>query len=137
VSRRPGRCRVGCGAIGGGRLVDLRVDRSRDPLGDLGRLLDAADAYQRFNRATDELFGGDAPAALADVEQGLAILPDELNLVFLRAAALLDRGDADRSREQLRSLLASHPTWEVVIRSFAAKGLLRLPAATSIDALIS
>jgi hypothetical protein len=28
--------------------------------------------------------------------------------VFLRAAALLDRGDADRSREQLRSLLASH-----------------------------
>jgi uncharacterized Ntn-hydrolase superfamily protein len=41
------------GATGGGRLVDLRVDRSRDPLGDLGRLLDAADAYQRFDRATD------------------------------------------------------------------------------------
>ena len=81
--------------------------------------------------------GGDAPAALADVEQGLAILPDEPNLVFLRAAALLDRGDTDRSREQLRSLLASHPTWEVIIRSFAAKGLLPLPAATSIDALIS
>jgi hypothetical protein len=37
--------------------------------------------------------------------------PGEPNLVFLRAAALLGRGDTDR-------------------------GLLRLPATTSIDALI-
>jgi uncharacterized Ntn-hydrolase superfamily protein len=124
------------GAPGDGRLVDLRVDRSSDPLGDLGRLLDAADGYDRFNRATDALFGGDPHAALAHVEQGLAILPGDPNLVFLRAAALLGRGDTDRGRHELRSLLASHPSWEVIIRGFAARGLLRLPAGTSIDALI-
>jgi uncharacterized Ntn-hydrolase superfamily protein len=63
---------------GDGRLVDVRVDRSSDPLGDLARLLDAADAYDRFNRGVDKLFRGDAHAALADVDAGLGILPVEV-----------------------------------------------------------
>jgi uncharacterized Ntn-hydrolase superfamily protein len=124
------------GAPGGGRLVDLRVDRSTDPLGELARLLDAADAYDRFNRATQQLFGGDAHAALTDLDAGLGILPGEPNLAFLRAAALLTRGDTDAGRRELRSLLVSRPTWEVILRSYAAKGLLPMPASASIDALI-
>ncbi|HZD37799.1 MAG TPA: DUF1028 domain-containing protein [Actinomycetes bacterium] len=123
------------GTPGDGRLVDLRVDRSSDPLGELARLLDAADAYNRFNRASDELPGGDAQAALADLDAGLAILPGDPNLQLLRTAALLARGDTDTGRQHLRSLLASHPTWEVIVRGYAARGLLPLPAGTSIDAL--
>jgi hypothetical protein len=64
-----------------------------DPLGELARLLDAADAYDRFNRASDGLFAGDAQAALAEADEGLATVPGEGNLAFLRAAALLARGD--------------------------------------------
>jgi uncharacterized Ntn-hydrolase superfamily protein len=123
-------------APGDGRLVDLRVDRSADPLGDLSRLLDAADAYQRFNRATDELFGGDPHAALAEVDAGLAILADEANLRLVRAAVLLARGEVDPGRQELRRLVAGRPTWEIVIRSFADKGLLRLPQGTTVDSLI-
>jgi uncharacterized Ntn-hydrolase superfamily protein len=119
-----------------GRLVDLRVDRSGDPLGDLGRLLDASDAYDRFNRAMGELVRGDAHAALANVDAGLVNLPGEPNLRFLRAAALLAHGDTDSGRHELRSLLTDQPTWEVIIRGFAANGLLRLPATTSVDELV-
>jgi hypothetical protein len=90
------------GAPGDDRLVDLRVDRSTDPLGELARLLDAADAYDRFNRATQQLFAGDAHAALTDLDAGLGILPGEPNLAFLRAAALLTRGDTDAGRRELR-----------------------------------
>ena len=43
-----------------GRVVDLRVDRSEDPLADLRRLLDASAAYDGFNRAVGALFSGDA-----------------------------------------------------------------------------
>jgi uncharacterized Ntn-hydrolase superfamily protein len=123
-------------ASGDGRLVDLRVDRSTDPLGDLARLLDATDAYVRFNRATDQLLGGDAQAALADAEEGLGILPDDPNLRLLQAGALLAGGDLDAGRRQLRSLLAGNPASEIVVRSFAAKGLLPLPAPVSIDQLL-
>jgi hypothetical protein len=119
-----------------GRLVDLRVDRSADPLAQLRRLLDAAGAYMRFNRAVGELFGGDVNAALADVEAGLDMLPGEENLRFLRAGALLARSDFDGGRDELRSLLAERPSWEVIVRSFAAKGLLSLPPAASIDTLL-
>lgn len=119
-----------------GRLADLRVDRSHDPLGELRGLLDAADAFGRFNRAVGELFGGDPDAALADVEAGLGMLPGEENLRFLRAGALLAQGDLDGGRGELRSLLAERPTWEVIVRGFAAKGLLSLPPAASIDTLL-
>lgn len=118
-----------------GRLVDLRVDRSPDPLAELHVLLDAAGAYSRFNQAVVELFGGDANAALADVEAGLGTLPGEENLRFLRSGALLASGDLDSGRDELQSLLAERPSWEVIVRSFAAKGLLALPQ-TSIDALL-
>jgi uncharacterized Ntn-hydrolase superfamily protein len=119
-----------------GRLVDLRVDRSPDPIGDLRRLLDASEAYGRFSRAVDELFGGDPAAALTDAGAGLEMLPGEENLRFLRAGALLAQGDLDGGRDELRSLLADRPSWEVIVRSFAAKGLLSLPPAVSIDTLL-
>jgi uncharacterized Ntn-hydrolase superfamily protein len=120
-----------------GRLVDLRVDRSEDPLGALHALLDASDAYQRFGRAVDALFGGDADASLAHLDDALALLPDEENLRFLRNGALLARGDVDAARAELHALLARRPTWEIVVRSFAAKGLFALPASTSVDALFA
>ena len=50
-------------------------------------------------------------------------LPAEENFRFLRAGALFSRGDPDAARAELRHLVADRPSWEVVIRSFAAKGL--------------
>ena len=119
-----------------GRLVDLRVDRSANPLGELRALLDAADAYGRFNRAVETLFAGDPKAALVELEEGLRVLPAEDNLRFLRAGALLAEGDVDGGRSELRALLSERPTWEVVVRSFAAKGLIAMPGEVSVDTLL-
>ena len=119
-----------------GRLVDLRVDRAADPVADLRRLLDASDAYAIFGQAAGELFGGDADAALTHVMAGLDLLPGEENLRFLRAGALVARGDLSGGRDELRSLIAARPSWEVIIRGFAAKGLLAAPPAVSVDTLL-
>jgi Family of unknown function (DUF1028) len=112
---------------GGGTVVDLRVDRSQDPLGELARLLDAADAFSGFDRATDQLFGGDPTAALATIE----------NLRLVRAGALLASGATDAGVAELRALVADRPTWEVIVRGFADKGLMTLPEGLSIDAVFS
>ena len=119
-----------------GRLMDLRVDRAADPVAGLRGLLDASDAYAIFGQAAGELFGGDADAALTHVTAGLNLLPGEENLRFLRAGALVARGDLSGGRDELRSLLAARPSWEVIIRGFAAKGLLATPPAVSVDALL-
>jgi uncharacterized Ntn-hydrolase superfamily protein len=121
---------------GAGTIVDLRVDRSRDPLGDLAGLLDAADAFAGFNRAVEQLMGGDPAAALRAIDDALVTLPAELNLRFVRAGALLASGDTDTGVAELRALIASHPSWEVIVRSFADKGLVAVPDGLSIDAML-
>lgn len=122
---------------GGGGVVDLRVDRSQDPLGELARLLDAADAFSGFDRATDQLFGGDPTAALGTIDGALETLPGEENLRLVRAGALLASGATDAGVAELRALVADRPTWEVIVRGFADKGLMTLPEGLSIDAVFS
>jgi uncharacterized Ntn-hydrolase superfamily protein len=119
-----------------GTIVDLRVDRSDDPLGALDALLDASDSYGHFHRAVDALTTGDANASLASADAGLALLPEEENLLFLRVGALAAQGDVDAARATMQVLLTRRPTWEIVVRSFAAKGLFAVPASTTVDALL-
>lgn len=118
---------------GAGTVVDVRVDRSDDPLGDLAQLLVAADAFRAFNRSVDQLVGGDAQGALTAVDGALELLPDETNMRFLRAGALAGTGKTDAAAAELRALVGERPTWEVVVRSMAAKGLIAFPADLSID----
>ena len=110
-----------------GRVVDVRVVLSDSPLADLRLLLDASEAYGGFDRAVSALSGGDAVAALASADEGLSRLPGEENLRFVRAGALAASGDTGSAVAELRGLIAARPSWEVIIRSFAAKGLMTLP----------
>jgi len=121
---------------GGGTIVDLRVDRSEDPLGDLATLLVAADAFSGFNRAVDQLFGGDPVSALATIDGALEALPGDRNLRFVRAGALAGSGNVDTGMTELRALVAEHPPFEVIVRSFADKGLMALPEGESIDVML-
>jgi uncharacterized Ntn-hydrolase superfamily protein len=123
-------------APGTGTLVDLRVDRSHDPLGDLARLLDAHDAYTAFHRGVGELFGGDPLAALDSVEAGLVAVPGEENLRFLRAGALMATGSIEAGIAEVRALIAERPSWKVIVRSFARKGLLTLPNGVTINSVL-
>jgi hypothetical protein len=121
---------------GTGTLVDVRIDRSDDPVGDLERLLDAHDAYAAFHGGVNELFGGHPDAALESVEAGLATLPREENLRFLRAGALMAAGSIDDGIAEVRALIAARPTWAVIIRSFARNGLLTLPNGVTINSVL-
>ncbi len=119
-----------------GVVVDLRVDRSDDPLGELGRLVTAAEAFAGFDRAVAQVFGGDAAGGLVTIDEALALLPGEENLRFLRAGALIASGAHDAGVAELTSLVADRPTWEVLVRSFAAKGLIPLSDDVTVDDLL-
>jgi uncharacterized Ntn-hydrolase superfamily protein len=110
-----------------GRLVDLRVDRDDRPVDRLERLLDAAEAYDGFRRGVEALMAGDGATALAALDAGLAILPDEENLLFPRTAALVLAGREPEGIAEARALLAIRPSWAVVLKSYADKGLVVLP----------
>jgi uncharacterized Ntn-hydrolase superfamily protein len=122
---------------GSGTVVDLRVDRTEAPLGELARLLDAADAFADYDRATDQLFSGDPAAALGTIDRALEALPGEENFRLVRASALLASGATDEGLAELRALVADRPTWEVIVRGFAGRGLMMLPEGLSIDAVFA
>jgi uncharacterized Ntn-hydrolase superfamily protein len=118
-------------------LVDLRVDQADDPLRELRRLVDASDAFNCFYRASAALWlGSDANIALREANDALALMPDEQNMRFVRARALLALGDFASARAEVRSLLSSRPTWETIVRSFAAKGRLGSLEPGAIETLL-
>jgi uncharacterized Ntn-hydrolase superfamily protein len=110
-----------------GRLVDVRVDRHDRPVDALGEVVDAAEAYAAFQRGVDALVSKDAATALAELDAGLALLPGEENLRSPRIGALALAGRLDEAMAETRALLAARPSWAIVLRSFAAKGLIELP----------
>jgi uncharacterized Ntn-hydrolase superfamily protein len=121
---------------GTGTLIDIRVDRNEDPIGVLSKLLIAAEGFDRFSAAVDELFSGNAAGALDEIEAGLDAVPGDENMRFLRAGALIASGSHDAGTEELRRLIAGRPTWEIVVRTFASKGLVALPEDVSIDSVL-
>jgi uncharacterized Ntn-hydrolase superfamily protein len=122
---------------GAGVVVDVRVDRAADPLGELARLLDAADAFGGFSRAVELLTAGHGDDALATIDGALGVLPGDEILRSLRVGALIATGQATAGIAEARALVAGRPGWAVIIRSMADKGMLGpLPPGTSIDDLL-
>ena len=119
-----------------GVLTDVRVDHHPDPLGELARLVEAAEAYHLCDLAEEALIRGDVAGALAGTEAGLALLPGEGNLLLSHIGALIGVGRLDEAAEAARGLVAERSGWEGVLRAITERGLIPLPEGVSIDALL-
>jgi uncharacterized Ntn-hydrolase superfamily protein len=120
-----------------GVLTDVRVDHHPDPLTELARLVDVAEAYHLCDVAEAALMRGDAGAALIGAEAGLARLPDEGNLRLSYIAALVGVGRTDDAAREVQALVAERPSWEGILRAITERGLVPLPEGLTIDALLA
>jgi uncharacterized Ntn-hydrolase superfamily protein len=119
-----------------GVLVDVRVDHSGDPLGELARLVRVAEAYHLCDVAEEALVRGDVAGALAGAEAGLALLPGEANLLLSYIAALAASGRLDEAQREAGQLVRAEPGWEGVLRAIVDRGLIALPEGVSVDVLL-
>ena len=120
-----------------GVLTDVRVDHHPDPLGELARLVRVAEAYHLCDVAEEALVAGDAAAALAGSQAGLALLPDEGNLLLSYIGALIGVGRTDEAAAEVQKLVASRPPWEGVLRALIERGLVPLPDGVTLDLLLA
>ena len=116
-------------------VVELRVEQSADPLGELRRLVTAQEGFALLEAAENELAAGDPAAALDRCDEALALIPGDDNARFIRAGALLAGGDLDAGRAEVQALVVSNPSWEVAIRGFAALELVPMPDGLTVDDL--
>jgi hypothetical protein len=120
-----------------GVLADVRVDHSPDPLGELARLVQVAEAYHLCDVAEEALVRGDVAAALDGAQAGLALLPGEENFLLGYVGALIGVGRVDDASAEVRRLVAEKPPWEGIMRAIFDRGLVPLPEGLTFDSLLA
>lgn len=99
-------------------------------------LLAVSDAFACCFRAIDAMGAGNAPVALAEIDAAAAALPDDENIRFARAGALMLAGRVDEGRVVMRDLMAGRASWTTIARSLADKGIFPTPPEVDLDELL-
>ena len=115
------------------RVFDLRVEDSRDPIGELHRLVQVARAYRLATQGDDYTTAGQIDSAMLSYAAATALLPDSAvngELVYWHAVTLADRGRVDEAIPLFRRAFAQDTSWITLLRRLPRAGLLRADTAT-------
>jgi len=115
------------------RLFDLRVEDSKDPIGELHRLVRVSRAYTLATDGDNYTTAGKVDSAIIAYGAAEALLPDSAvngELVFWHANTLADRGRVDESIPLFRRAFAQDTLWATLIWRLPKVGLLAADSAT-------
>jgi uncharacterized Ntn-hydrolase superfamily protein len=115
------------------RIFDLRVEDSRDPLGELRRLLRVARGYRLANLGDEYVTRGLIDSAISAYAAAESLLPDSAvngELVYWRAVTLADRRRVEESIPLFRRAFAQDTAWAVLLWRLPRVGLLSADSAT-------
>ena len=114
------------------RIFDLRVEDSRDPLGELRRLVLVARAYRLATQGDDLTTVGQIDSAMIAYAAAAALLPDSAvngELVYWHAVALADRGRVEESIPLFARAFAQDTLWATLLWRLPRVGLLSADSA--------
>lgn len=97
------------------RLVELRVEDHRDPLGELSRLLDLHDAYTEAAAGDELAAAGSHEKAGAHYGRAAELAPDSHELLFWAGLALFASGQREPGLERLRRAIEIEPGWSELL----------------------
>lgn len=104
-------------------ILDVRVDDSADPITELERLCQLAEAYREHELGLDVL-AADADQALAHWTRAATLAPGNEELGFWRAVALASTGQRADARQILLDLCRANSGWCTLLARLPAAGLL-------------
>jgi uncharacterized Ntn-hydrolase superfamily protein len=93
------------------RTVELRVEDDPDPLGELRRLLDLAEAYALANDADNLMAEGRHDDAAEAGRKALELAPASDELIFWAGLGMAQAGDLQAGVERVRSAIGMHSGW--------------------------
>ncbi len=97
-----------------GRIVDLRVDDSREPLVELRRLLQIHRAYEHMNRGGSALDEDDLEKAYEQYERASTLYPDNPEFQFWFAVSLANKGLVTRALPIFAEVFAENYRWRTL-----------------------
>lgn len=106
------------------RVFDLRVDDSADPLKELRRLVTLQRAYNHMNAGDLAVEQKDNDRALAEYGAAAKLVPDNAEMVYWHAVALVNMGRVDESLPLFRRVFTMDKNWVTLTPRLAKAGLI-------------
>ncbi len=112
------------------KVVDLRVEDNPEPLKELRRLLAVQRAYTHMNNGDLAVEHNDVDGALREYGSAGAMFPDNLEMKFWHAVALVNVGRVEQSLPMFKEIFAKDRNWATLIPRLPASGTLTADKAT-------
>jgi len=106
------------------RVFDLRVDDSPDPLKELRRLVTLQRAYNHMNAGDLAVEQKDNDRALREYGAAAKLVPDNAEMVYWHAVALVNMGRVDESLPLFKRVFAMDKNWVTLTPRLAKVGLI-------------
>ncbi|HYP52440.1 MAG TPA: DUF1028 domain-containing protein [Pyrinomonadaceae bacterium] len=106
------------------RLFDLRVDDHPEPLKELRRLVRLQRAYNHMNAGDLAVEHKDNEGALREYSAAGRLVPDNLEMTYWHAVALVNMGRVEESLPLFRRVFAADPNWRTLTPRLPKSGLL-------------
>src|SRR5687768_1137434 len=106
------------------RTFDLRVDDSPEPLKELRRLVRLQRAYNHMNAGDLAVEKKDNEGALREYSAAEKLVPDNAEMIYWHAVALVNMGRVDESLPLFRKVFAMDRNWLTLTPRLPKSGLL-------------
>jgi uncharacterized Ntn-hydrolase superfamily protein len=106
------------------RIFDLRVDDSAQPLVELRRLVTLQHAYNHMNAGDLAVEKKDNEGALREYSAAEKLVPDNAEMIYWHAVALVNMGKVDESLPLFRKVFAKDKNWAILTPRLPKSGLL-------------
>jgi predicted Zn-dependent protease len=110
--------------------MDLRVEDHPEPLKELHRLVNLHRAYEHMNNGDLATEHNDVEGALREYGAAEALAPDNLEMQFWHAVALVNVGRIDQSLPIFRNVFRKDRNWAMLLPRLPNAGVLTANEAT-------
>jgi uncharacterized Ntn-hydrolase superfamily protein len=115
-----------------GVVTELRVEDHPDPLGELRRLIKVHRAYEHMNAGDLAVEHGDNEGALREYAAAEEQFPDNLEMKFWHAVALVNMGRLEKSYPLFRAIFRQDKNWRILLPRLVPSGLIEDDAVKKI-----
>jgi uncharacterized Ntn-hydrolase superfamily protein len=106
------------------RIFDLRVDDHPEPLAELRRLVRLQRAYNHMNAGDLAVEHKDNEGALREYSAAERLVPDNLEMAYWHAIALVNMNRLDEALPIFRRVFAADPNWRTLTTRLPRVGIL-------------
>ncbi|MDA9373611.1 DUF1028 domain-containing protein [Flavobacteriaceae bacterium] len=106
------------------KKIDLRVDDNSNPIKEIKRLLKVHRAYEHMNRGDLAIEENDMDKALSEYGKAQVLFPENHEMSFWKAIALLNNDKKDAARPILKKVFKENSNWKKLIYRLPKSGLI-------------